>query len=218
MPNIYCFHAIDNTTSFLSVFSELDCSTYNTIKPTDESLNETLDTLQNLPPKSTIVFLGHGHTTGLYSPEGDFFRRRIFINAEIGNRIFNGHNILLLSCRSGEFITQITDCNNIVGFGNIISSINEVIHEAEFTGSFRELSEEDINAFNDFYVKAIMATLNLYVAGKISFKEIPKWISFKVNSEINSILKNKEQVNRLEVARLLFELRNEMVIKSNEIW
>lgn len=207
---IYCIHALDETTSFLSVFKELTDYTYLAINPDDKSISDALEKIQNFESNSVVLFLGHGHTNGLYSPEDVNFKKRIIINSEIADRLFRNQNVLLLSCNSSEFIKTLKTFKSVIGFGNIISSLDEVRFEAEITGVYRDLSKEDIENFNAIYINSIVRSLELLVSNKIKFNQLPFWISFYLNEKIISIIRQPEINNRLEICKLMYEFKNEM--------
>lgn len=214
--NIVLIHSIDDSTAFLNCFKELAPDGYLLVEPNDESIHNVIEKVKSIQPLSLIIFLGHGHSFGLSSPKSETYKERIIINAVIGNNIFNKHDVLLLSCKSAEFIKHLNTYNSIIGFGNIISSLKEVTDEADYvTGKFRDLSADDIDYFNQSYVKAIMTSLTLLINMKITFGGLPQWISYFINKEINLVLRQRDKHNRIEIATLLFEFRNEMIHKTN---
>ena len=214
MIKLYFIHALDETTSFLSIFAKHFKENFFTINPNKESVEDSIKYLEEIPSKSIIIFLGHGHSSGLYTPQSDGFQKEIFINSEIANHIFKNHEVLLLSCNSNQFITKVTGFKSIIGFGNILSSKEELQIEAEHeTGIYRNLSIHDIEYFNDSYCGAIINALKSLNSGIYKFTDIPKIIEFSINQKINETLLNKDIENRKEIAKLLFEFRNEMIIK-----
>lgn len=217
MSNLFFIHALDETTSFLSVFQEHFRSNFYIIEPNKDSVNNSIKYLQEIPDNSIVIFLGHGHSTGLYTPEADSFEKYTFVDKSNGNDLFANKKVILLSCRSSEFISRINLSNQIIGFGNILSSVEELGVEASLeTGGYRDLSEDDIDYFNSSYCFAIISALKLYNSGIYLFKDMPVLIEFYVNKKINETLLNKAVNNRVEIARLLFEFRNEMLFLENE--
>jgi hypothetical protein len=211
MSDLYIIHALDETTTFLTVFQEHFEKNYYSFQPDENVQNQVTELLESSLPGSLIVFLGHGHSTGLYSPESSEFPKEIFINAELGNRLFDGKQVILLSCNSSQFIDRLDTFQVIVGFGNILSSIEEVNTEAEnVTGVYRKLSRADIDLFNKTYCEAIIQAIKLLGTEKYSFNDLPTIIEFQVNKRINDLLFNKGLSNRTEIAKLLFEFRDEM--------
>lgn len=139
---IYCIHAKDETTEFLNDFQNLNFTAFFAVEPGDDSIENVLAAIRKMEPVSSLVFLGHGYSNGLYSPATAGYERRTYINSTVGNDLFRGHDILLLSCRSAEFIGHLKTYSSIIGFGNIPSSLEEISHEAEHSGRFRNLSKK----------------------------------------------------------------------------
>lgn len=199
--NILIIHSLDDTTKFLLPFQENFPNFYIVLENNDERSKYDITNKISLQKEdSIIIFLGHGTTLGLLAPE-----ENLFIDKGIGDSIFSNKNILLLSCKSNQFITALKTYKQAIGFGDIPSSKEEISYEDEC-----KLTEDDIERFNNTYVNAIIKSLELLLAGKIIFSELPKYIEFYINKEINNILLNKSKENRRELAKLLFKFKNEM--------
>lgn len=210
---IICIHPKDFSTDFLKPIGELFEGNYYIIEDNEESHLHILLQIKELIGKCLIVFLGHGSSSGLTSASGNLYSKRTFVDKIIANDIFISHDIFLLCCNSSDFIKQLHTYNSIIGFGNILSSKEEVTIEAEYTGIFRDLTDDDISRYNESYVYAIKATFSLLLKRKITFKQLKDYIEYFINKEIGKILLDKEKSNRLEVSKLYFELRNEMIFK-----
>ncbi|MDI6047026.1 hypothetical protein [Flavobacterium yafengii] len=213
--NIICIHPKDNTTDFLKPLGEIFHVNYLIVEDNEEAHAEILLLIESFTEKSLVVFLGHGHTYGLASSNTESFTTQVFIDITKANKLFTNHDVLLLACRSSEFIGNINSVyNSIVGFGNILSSLDEVSNEALYeTGFYRNLEQLDIDYFNKSYIDAISKSFMLVFENKIKFNQISSYISYFLNKSINLILRQMNKENRVEVARLLFEFRNEMVLK-----
>lgn len=208
--DILIVHALDETTQFLLPFKEEFSEFYWEIKADHSNIQDTLNKISQKPKNSVIVFLGHGHSTGLYAPND---RDNIFIDKDKGNELFINKNILLLSCNSNQFIEKLETYKHIIGFGDILSSMEEVRIRSENEANIC-ISDEDIKWFNDTYIQSIIKTLRHLLKGQIEFSEVAKYIEFYINKEINQILRDKT-MNRKERAKLLFEFKNEMLFKCN---
>ena len=204
--NFLCIHPHDATTNFLEPIGGLFGNNYYRIE-------SDLYTLQSLisgqPPDSKIFLIGHGSTAGFHiSPHGS--SEEIILNKNLAEELFLENSVFILACRSEQFIRRVDAYKEIIGFGNIISSEEEILADAEMNGGdFRPLTKEDINYFNDQYVLAIRNAIELLLASRINFDELPKYISYFINKSINTILLQK-QPKKIEISRLLFEFRNEM--------
>jgi hypothetical protein len=208
--DILIVHALDETTQFLLPFKEEFPEFYWEVKA-DSNIQHTLNEISQKSENSIIVFLGHGHSTGLYAPND---KDNIIINKDIANEIFTNKNILLLSCNSNQFIEKLETYKHIIGFGDILSSIEEVRIRSEYEANIC-ISDEDIKWFNNTYIQSIIKTLRHLLKAKIEFSEVSKYIEFYINKEINIILRDKTIINRKERAKLLFEFKNEMLFKCN---
>jgi len=204
-----CLRPKDNTTDFLNPIGHLFGENYLVIDDNEESHHEALSRLESLKPTSLIIFLGHGTSFSLHSAKSAVFEQRDFITKD-HNSVFASHNVILLACRSEQLISKLSGYRNMIGFGNIISSRHEIAHDAEITGKFRQLEDQEIDTFNQSYVYAVSSTLDLLFAGKIIFSQVSNYISFFINKCINKVLRDHTLRNRIELATLLFEFRNDM--------
>lgn len=207
--SLLCLRPKDDTTSFLAPIGNLFGENCFVVDDNEDSHNAALSKLKELQPTSLVIFLGHGTSFSLYSAKSATFEQRDFITKD-HNSSFAGHNVIFLACRSEQLISKLNGYQNIIGFGNIISSRHEIAHDAEITGKFRELKDEDIERFNESYVHAISSTLELLFSGKIVFSQVSNYISFFINKCINKVLRDHNLKNRIELSTLLFEFRNDM--------
>lgn len=210
--DILIVHALDETTQFLLPFKEEFPEFYWEVKVDSSNIQDTLNKITQKSENSIIVFLGHGHSNGLYAPNN---RDNIIIDKDIANKIFTNKNVLLLSCNSNQFIEKLETYKQIIGFGDILSSMEEVRIRSEFEVNKRDIDDEDIKWFNNIYIQSIIKSLKHLLKGQIEFNEVAKYIEFYINKEINKILRNKTVINRKERARLLFEFKNDMIFKCN---
>ena len=210
--DILIVHALDETTQFLLPFKEEFPEFYWEVKVDSSNIQDTLNKITQKSENSIIVFLGHGHSNGLYAPNN---RDNIIIDKDIANKIFTNKNVLLLSCNSNQFIEKLETYKHIIGFGDILSSMEEVRIRSEFEVNKRDIDDEDIKWFNNIYIQSIIKSLKHLLKGQIEFNEVAKYIEFYINKEINKILRNKTVINRKERARLVFEFKNDMIFKCN---
>ena len=203
-------HALDETTKFLLPFKDEFFDFYWEVKADHNNIKDTLNKISQKSENSIIIFLGHGHSTGLYAPND---RDNIFIDKDKGNELFINKNILLLSCNSNQFIKKLNTYRHIIGFGDILSSMEEVRIRNEYEANI-SISNEDIKWFTDTYIQSIIKTLRHLLKGQIEFNEVAKYIEFYINKEINRTLKDKTNINRKERAKLLFEFKNDMIFKT----
>lgn len=206
-----CIHPEDETTLFLEPIGKLFRENYIKVQPLDQSHEEAIQKIQAAEEKSIIIFLGHGTQNLLYSSETSAYEKKEFINISLSNSIFKNKNILLVSCFSADLINKFDTYNCAIGFGNIISSIEERNAEAElFSGKYINIDKKDIDIFNNCYVTSIKKSIKLLIESKINFHQLYTYIRLYLNKEINKVLLDKNLSNRLEIATLLFLLRDEI--------
>lgn len=212
---ILILHAVDNSTLFLKSFEKEFSDYYFSFDSTKESIFTARNLLGNLNPKSLIIFLGHGSSFGLYEPDENHLYEKFFLDVTWGNHFFEEHDILLLSCRSNDYISKVYTPNFSLGFGNIISSVEELKIHNEKNHIKKELSKDEINLFNQIYIEISIKAVKSLINSMISFDNISKYFNFLINQEINKILLDKGYENRVELSRMLFEFRNEIILKKN---
>lgn len=212
---IICIHPKDPSTQFLTILGRYFGENYLLIEDNDDAHKSIVDLISSNKSKSLLIFLGHGFSTALYTAETKDYPKKVFIDS--GNsHIFEGHDVFILACRSEEFITKIPRrFNSAIGFGNIISSRSEISQEAELTSNFRNLDDSEIAHFNSIYMEAIRKSFELLFKRIIIFHQMSDFISYFLNKNLNSILRSRDIKNRIEVAKLVCEFRNEMRIINN---
>lgn len=214
MNDPYLILALDDSTRFLNIFFENFPDLCFTIEAHQDSIDSSLLFLNEIPDGSIVLFLGHGHSSGLYTPTGPSFGRQIFIDSKNAGNLFKNKHLILLCCNSNQFIDKFSGYYSVIGFGNIISSMNEIGIEAETTGYFRPIDIDDIEVFNSSYCRVIIEALRFHSRGLIEIKDLSLWIEFLLNKTIGELLLNKNISKRKQIARLLFDFRNEMSRKS----
>lgn len=209
---ILIVHALDESTKFLSVFKEAFEEHYFAITSNkQEEIDKVHSKIKALNEDDIFIFLGHGASYGLFAPSSTDIR---IFDKKSANEIFENKNIVLLSCKSSHFIRELSTYKRIIGFGDIPSSMKEIIAERDSLGTERDIYEVDIKRYNECYTNSIIKALKLLFHEKITFSQLAKYIEFFLNKEIISILEDKGKENRKDLAKLLFEFRNEMVFKD----
>ncbi|APD07220.1 hypothetical protein UJ101_01709 [Flavobacteriaceae bacterium UJ101] len=212
---IIIIHALDNSTLFLRKFKSEFKEIYRDFSSDKDSINHMKYILGDLEPKSLIIYLGHGSSSGLYTPDNTYTYDNYFLDTSWANHFFDKHDIFLLTCKSNEFIKKIHKSHYSLGFGNIISSKEELDIDNKNKDIKKELNSSDIDKFNNIYMNSSISAIKLLISGEIRFRDLPIYLRYYLNKEINIILLDKEKKNRKELAKLLFELRNSISIKRN---
>lgn len=212
---VLILHAIDNSTAFLSVFKEEFKELYFPFDSCEDSINKAKGLIGDLEPKSLIIYLGHGSSLGLYEPDESHTYEKYFLDATWGNHYFDEHDIFLLSCKSKDYVKKIYKSNFSLGFGNIISSKFELDKHNEQNDVKLVLDEIDISKFNNIYINSSIMVIKKLIKDEINFFDIPKYLRFLINKEINNLLLDKNNKKRIYISKLLFNFRNEVLLKKN---
>lgn len=210
---ILIVHALDESTKFLSVFKENFGEHYFAITSNEqEEINKVHSKIKELNDDDIFIFLGHGTSFGLFAPNSRDIK---IFDKNSADTMFKNKNIVLLSCKSSDFIEKLSTYKRIIGFGDIPSSMEEInIERDSIIGTQRNVNENDIKMYNESYTDSIIEALNLLFNEKITFSELAKYIEFFLNKKIIKTLEDKENKNRKEIAKLLFEFRNEINEKN----
>jgi hypothetical protein len=212
---VIILHALDKSTNFLTVFKDEFKNNYFSFNCEQDSINHAKRLLGELLQKSLIIYLGHGSSSGLYEPSDNHAYDKYFLDATLGNHYFDEHDIFLLSCKSNEYIKKIYKSSSSIGFGNIISSKFELDHHNDSASEKIPLEQSDIDRFNEIYVNSSIKVIKKLVNDEIYFFDVPKYLRFVINSDINQLLLDKNNSVRLHYSRLLFDFRNEFLYKKN---
>lgn len=209
---ILIVHALDESTEFLSVFKEAFEEHYFAITSNErEEIDKVHSKIKELNEDDIFIFLGHGTSYGLFAPSSTDIK---IFDKNSADEMFESKNIVLLSCKSSDFIGELSTYKRIIGFADIPSSMNEINAERNIVGNQRNVNEEDIKRYNKCYTNSIIKALKLLFHNKITFSELAKYIEFFLNKGIISILEDKGKENQKDLAELLFEFRNEIVFKN----
>ncbi|EPH06895.1 hypothetical protein HMPREF9713_03443 [Myroides odoratimimus CCUG 12700] len=213
---IYIVHALDDSTKFLNVFESFFKDNYYVLSSSKESLDLILEGISTLSDNALVVFLGHGFYGGLHVID-DEGHNNIFISKTNCNEVFNNKRVLLLSCDSNQFIEKIEQANEAIGFGYILSSIEEKqVRIDNYNEYYGEIAEVDINQFNNIYCNSVIESIKLYLNNSIEFGKIPIYIEFYINKAIMETLEQKDNPVRKDLTRLLFMFRDEMRYLKNK--
>lgn len=209
---ILIVHALDESTKFLSVFKgDFEEHYFAITSNKQEEIDKVHSKIKELNEDDIFIFLGHGASYGLFAPSSTDIK---IFDKNSANEMFQRKNIVLLSCKSSHFIRKLSTYKRIIGFGDIPSSMKEITAERDSLGTERDIYEVDIKRYNESYTNSIIKALKLLFHEKITFSQLAKYIEFFLNKEIISILEDKGKENRKDLAKLLFEFRNEMVFKD----
>lgn len=218
MCAIFCVYPKDQTTASLQPIYD-SIKDYEGFKgymiETDEDKKTVIEEIKQLHDGSLFIFLGHGTNQCL-----QYGNNKEFINND-NLDILNNKKVFLLSCYSGNFLESNSKNPNInisefIGFGDLPSEDVEMIsYLADYPdigfSKYEEVAEIYTRILSKSIKDALVKTLNL---GK-NFKYLYREIKSNINREINTILIEKNISYYRALSTLLFELKNEMILKTD---
>lgn len=201
----------DKTTDFLAPLCkhicdqlQAECVGYDV----DSEEDSVAIIYQSIQDADSVIFLGHGDSTGLYASAGDDYK--LFDAANID--LLRGKRLFLMACNSADLIKRF-HLENALGFGNLPTSIDDVqnwkvLHSVrieDFTGEDIKLYDDAlINIFSDVISPETMADYNL----------LYDRLKFQTSIEITKCLTQHIHTKHYrEIADLLFYMQKDIRIQ-----
>lgn len=218
MAKIFFIHPIDKTTDFLSGITNFLFSKYKDyidlyrLEDNRDSIAKCLELINSCDIDTLIVFLGHGSSNCLCGARIGTASVEHFFIAEEGLAIFRGKNILLLSCRSEEYLNCYSDELGLrfsIGFGDIPTESEEIEHLQRISAEYDNITEHILNEFKEHIVNVIKLSLADIIDNKLTALDLYNRIKLRINKKISIILlENRNEKNR-KIALLLYGLKTE---------
>lgn len=218
---IHIIHPKDRSTDFLHEISEYLLK----LKPSNikiyridnrENHAEIFTVVPNLPPTDFIVFLGHGTSTALSGAITNSYDNQEFI-CENQLKIFKGKEILLLACRSNQYLKKYHKDSNLrtsIGFPNMITDHEEIdFHDDQ--NRISDITPEDIEKFRGILVDVIKYSLEDYIHNNLSVSQLYNRIKLRLNKKVISIYLTDSTTNKLPLGKMINDLVDDMVIFRN---
>ncbi|MCT4645794.1 MAG: hypothetical protein N4A74_12475 [Carboxylicivirga sp.] len=175
-----------------------------------DNVEAVINKIKDLPENSDILFVGHGASHCLYGAinEGD---KEVFINSANVD-IFKNKNIIVLACRSSEFLNDNRGVlKSYLGFGNIPSDWEEVLAERDLGDAnyLSTIDEDDLK----FYVDKITDISTICLLAYLSHNSISKlFLDYRLhfNRSISSLNIKKERKNYKGLSELFINTKNDI--------
>ena len=201
-----CIFPQDDTTEFLTpLYDSIVSLGYrgfhcDSNEHKDEILNAVADA-------DSIIFLGHGTSFALYGTPIDGSFTDIINSNNVS--LLSGKYLLLLSCRSSEFCEHY-GLKGSLSFGNMPTGQADVRAMAEEDSSFPLLTDSDIEVYNNALVNALRSSLKVADVDKMD--DLYRMLLLNANIEITRCLLSKPSEHYREIADLLQDWKNDIVI------
>ncbi len=182
MDIVYCLNDLEDED-----YIELDLRRLNS----QEDHNLAIQELEELPNNELIVFLGHGTSCALSGSSTTEHNHGVFIEND-GLKVFEHKKILLLSCKSNEYLeSEAYNCGikGAIGFPNLITDDSETSYP-EDPAQIEGLTVEDIENFRKVITDSVKQSLSDYFIHSLTFHSLYKRIELRVRRALLDEYKN----------------------------
>lgn len=183
---IHILYPKDETTDFLEgVFSNCfeKIIVYRFISR--ENYDDFFEIIRNIPNDDLIIFLGHGSSSLLSGTITREFEYKVFIS-EYQLKIFENKTIILVSCRSNQYLQKFFKESRIkraIGFPNLITELEEIEnHDNEEIIDI--ISDIDIENFRNDLVYFLSKTLEDFINYDLNLKQFFNILKLRINKKI----------------------------------
>lgn len=212
MNKVICIYPFDKSTTFLlpiyKVLSSVSKFKGLAFDTTNENCKKIIySEIESSTENDLIIFLGHGCSLGLYGSPKNGELELIFDNK---NSLLNNKKLLLLSCRSSEFMESLI--SHSIGFGNIPTDYQEIC-EDEIIGcsnfSF-SINQTMIEQYKKSLVQSMCKTIQYINWESFCLNNLYNLIKLFINKEIQAVLENYQISERRFIADMLYDLKTNM--------
>jgi hypothetical protein len=163
--------------------------------------------IPTLPNNELVLFLGHGTSTALSGPRTrDFEIETLIGQSEL--KIFDHKNVVLLSCRSNQFLKSFFKERNLrsaIGFPNLITDFAEVEHH-DNPERLQNITQEDIELFKTNLVEIIKYSLEDYVNNELNIFQFYNRIKLRINKRVIKLYKENPKNGKLPLGKMLNDM------------
>ncbi|MBN8695868.1 MAG: hypothetical protein J0L87_05020 [Bacteroidetes bacterium] len=215
MKKILVIYPHDPTTSFLIepfqyLQRKLKSVTFYEIQPNDDSNNECIELIKKF---ETIIFMGHGSFQKLSGSKNESYNRDCLISYNEIQKL-DSKNWILFSCNSTDLLKK---CSNTIqygiGFGDLPTDFNDIQGIREFdANAYKNINDEIIERFKESINWIISNTISELLEKNLNGLDLYHYMRILISRRMLDILKDPRNTNQKEHAKLLFEMKQEMLI------
>ena len=213
----------DSSTDFLQEIVHYleDNSTTVPIKvhrlKTSEEHSYVIDNAQTeFAQNSTILFLGHGMSSAISGASTqDYIHPRALIQ-ESELAIFQERNLVLLSCRSDEYIRKYAweaKLKCAIGFPNLVT--DEYDRYGSEEDWVKKVSIDDIDLYRGVIVDVLKYSLEDYIENGLSLFQLYKRIRLRAQRKFMLYCKSLPKGDKPPYWHMLFDLSQGVIITGN---
>ncbi|RED25220.1 hypothetical protein BD847_1965 [Flavobacterium cutihirudinis] len=212
---IHIIHPEDSSTDFLNLITEYikEFSKINLIKlKTQEDHSIFFELIHTIDKNELILFFGHGTSTGLSGAVTKDYENHEFIT-EKQLKIFSEKNVMILSCRSNQYLkSYFKECNiqSAIGFPNLITDYEEIEHHDD-PERLNDVSAKDIELFKEAIIDVMKFSLEDYVMGNLSIIQFYNRIKLRINKKIINLYNESPNKGKLPLGKMLNDMVDGMI-------
>lgn len=209
---IHIIHPKDKSTDFLNSITEYIKNNtsveINLLRlHTKEEHSQFFELIHSINNDELILFFGHGTSSCLSGAMTNEFEAPEFIT-EKQLKIFENKNVMILSCRSNQYLkSYFKDCNlnSAIGFPNLITEHSEIEHHDD-PERFGDISLEDIELFKTAIVEIVMFSLEDYIQNNLSFQQFFNRLKLRINKRIINLYNKVPNKGKLPLGKMLNDM------------
>ncbi|WP_294670596.1 hypothetical protein [uncultured Fluviicola sp.] len=164
---------------------------------------------------STVLFMGHGMSSAISGALTIDYNHGVLIQ-ETELSLFQKRRLILLSCRSNEFILKYSwgaKLKGSIGFPNLVT--DDYDRYGTEDRWINEVTERDIENYRNDIVDVLKYSLEDYLEQKLSFFQLYKRIKLRAQRKLISYCKTLPNSNRTAYWHMLNDLSHGVVITGN---
>ena len=213
---IHIIHPKDESTDFLDSITEY-IEKYTSVEINLLRLQTKKDhfiffeLIQSINDDELILFFGHGTSKGLSGSVTKDFEQREFIT-EKQLKIFENKNIVILSCRSNQYLNSyFKECNlkSAIGFPNLITDYEEIEYHDD-PKRVENLKQEDIDIFRKMIVDIIKFSLEDYINHNLSIQQLYNRIKLRINKKVINLYFETPNRGKLPLGKILNDMASDL--------
>lgn len=209
---IHIIHPKDDSTNFLvAIYSYLLENTDAKINilriANKEDHSNFYDIIPKIPNNELILFFGHGTSFGLSGARTKEYEEIEFITLK-QLKVFADKNIILLTCRSNQYLkTHFDECiiKSAIGFPNLITDFEEVEYHDD-PKRVENIKQEDINIFRNMIVGIIKYSLEDYINNNLTIQQLYNRIKLRINKRVINLYIETPNKGKLILGKMLNDM------------
>jgi hypothetical protein len=225
MSKMLLIHSYDNTTDFLEgimhYLKNNGCNAFEYIKIDQPTMDpgQVTHLIASQAQGTTIIFLGHGSSHGIYLPLIANSRPSALMD-ESSFHLFSGKNLVCLSCRSADFIMKnfgSTPGSAMIGFDELPTHWEDVYAEREVDHkAYRGMTNEILSNYRDMLAQTFSHALYDAITHHLDFNQFYLRLRLYINRQIFRVANYTVSSKPTILANMLFELKQGIRLFGNE--